>query len=50
MSRDEKLAWEVFMQGLDVTSGKLVHGARKECKKSINTKELWMGLLSLCFF
>jgi hypothetical protein len=30
MSRDEELAWEVFMQGLDVTSGELVDGARKE--------------------
>ena len=31
MSRDEERAWEVFMQGLDVTSGELVNGARKEC-------------------
>ena len=29
MSRDDELAWEVFMQGLDVTSGELVDGARK---------------------
>ena len=28
--KDEELAWEVFLQGLDVTSGKLVNGARNE--------------------
>jgi hypothetical protein len=37
MSRDEELAWEVFMQGLDVTSNKLVHGARKECENPLTT-------------
>ena len=35
-SRNEGVAWEVFLQGLDVTSNKLVNGARKECEKSIN--------------
>ena len=29
-STDEGLAWEVFLQGLDVTSGELVNEARKE--------------------
>ena len=37
MSRDEELAWEVFMQGLDVTSGELVNGARKKCKNPLTT-------------
>ena len=32
LSRDEGLAWEVFLQGLDVTSNKLVNEARKECE------------------
>ena len=32
ISRDEGLAWEVFLQGLDVTSSELVDGAMKECK------------------
>ena len=31
-SRDEGLAWEVFLQALDVTNGELVNGSRKECK------------------
>ena len=35
LSRDEGLAWEVFLQGLDVTSGELVHGARKECENPL---------------
>jgi hypothetical protein len=37
MSRDEELAWEVFMQGLDMTSSELVDGARKECKNPLTT-------------
>ena len=32
LSRDEGLAWEVFLQGLDMTSGKIVNGAMKECE------------------
>ena len=32
LSRDEGLAWEVFLQGLDMTSGELVNGTRKECE------------------
>ena len=35
LSRDGKLAWEVFLQYLDVTSGELVNGARKECKNPL---------------
>ena len=35
MSRDEELAWEVFMQGLDVTSSELVNIARKECENPL---------------
>ena len=34
-SKDEGLVWEVFLQGLDVTSGKLVNGPRKECENSL---------------
>ena len=30
ISKDEGLAWEVFLQGLNMNSGKLVNGARKE--------------------
>ena len=37
MSRDEELAWEVFMQGLDVTSGELVDGERKECENPLTS-------------
>ena len=37
MSRDEELAWEVFKQGLDVTSGELVDGARMECENPLTT-------------
>lgn len=33
--RDEGLAWEVSLQGLDVTSGKLVNGATKECENPL---------------
>ena len=32
LSNDEGLAWEVFLQGLDVTSSELINGARKECE------------------
>ena len=32
---NEELAWEVFLQGLDVTSGGLVNGARKECENPL---------------
>ena len=35
ISRDEELAWEVFLQGLDVTSSELVNGARKECENPL---------------
>ena len=35
LSRDEGLAWEVCLQGLDVTSHELVHGARKEYKNPL---------------
>ena len=35
MSRDAELAWEVFRQGLDMTSGGLVNGARKESKNPL---------------
>ena len=35
LSRDERLGWEVLLQGLDVTSSKLVNGARKECKNPL---------------
>jgi hypothetical protein len=34
-SRDEGLAWEVFLQGLDVTSGELANWARKMCKNPL---------------
>ena len=34
-SRDERLAWEVFLQGLDMTNDKLVDGARKECENPL---------------
>jgi hypothetical protein len=34
-SRDEGLAWEVFLQGLDVTNSKLVNGVRMECENSL---------------
>ena len=29
------LAWEVFWQSLDVTSGELVNGAKKECENPL---------------
>ena len=32
---DGGLAWEMFLQGLDMTSGELVNGARKECGKPL---------------
>jgi len=45
MSRDEELAWEVFMQDLDVTSGELVDGARKECKNPLtSTNGVWLQI------
>ena len=34
-SRDEALSWEVFWQTLDLTSAKLLNGARKECKNPL---------------
>ena len=34
-SREARLAWEVFVQGLDVISGELVNGARKECENPL---------------
>ena len=35
LSRDEGLAWGMVLQNLNVTSGKLVNGARKECKNPL---------------
>ena len=38
---DKGLAWEVFLQGLDVTGGELVNGAtngaRKECENPLTS-------------
>jgi hypothetical protein len=48
MSRDEELTWEGFMQGLDVTSGELVDGARKECENPLTLRScrrcIWVAL------
>ena len=40
ISRDEELAWEVFLQGLDITSGNLVNRARKQCKNPLTLIQL----------
>ena len=37
-SSNERLTWEVFLQGLDVTSGKLVNEARKESENPLTIK------------
>jgi len=35
ISRDEELAWEFLLQGLDVTTGELVNEARKQCENPL---------------
>ena len=43
LSKDEGVAWEVFLQGLDVTSGELVNEVRKDCENPLtltSTKEI----------
>ena len=40
---DEGLAWEVSLQGLDVASGELVNGVRKECENSLTLTNLYCG-------
>ena len=38
-SRDEGLAWKVFLQGLNVASGEVVNEARKEYIKPLVDEE-----------
>jgi len=51
ISKDEGLAWEVFLQGLDMTSGELVNEARNECESPLTFGEHAMvsQLYLICF-
>ena len=46
-SRDDSLAWEVFWQSLDMTRGKVINEARKECENPLTTTSASTVLLCL---